>query len=261
MTPSEFVKALRKEVLAHPAVNHRLLARAERGEFTREQWREFGLQLYPHCHLFITYMELLLLNARDAASKICLAKILLDEYGEDAGGQDHPMLFHKFLAASGISDAEIMDTPLEPTIVNMVRRHVELNSKEPFLVGLGSIGPATELTLPAMWPQLCAGMRKAGYSDDDVIFFTLHSDHDVEHANMMDESVAQLAVDEKKQALVRQGALASLEARNKFWDAIERRMDDPSSRRGETSLNDLVGLPRGTAWNAELTYLIDQRAL
>jgi pyrroloquinoline quinone (PQQ) biosynthesis protein C len=129
------------------------------------------------------------------------------------------------------------------------------------LVGLGSIGPATELTLPAMWPKLCAGMKKAGFSDDDILFFTLHSDHDIEHANMMDESVAQLATDEAKQALVRRGALASLDARAKFWDAIERRMDSPAARKGETTLCDLTGLPRGTPWNPELTYLIDQRSL
>src|SRR5262249_36610034 len=131
------------------------------------------------CHMFITYMEKLLLNAPDSPSKLCIAKILLDEYGEDAKGDDHPALFRKFLHAAGASDAQIMGTPLDREAISLVRKHLALCGQEHFLVGLGAIGPGHELTIPKMFPKLCDGLRLAGFTEQEITFFTLHSDHDV----------------------------------------------------------------------------------
>ncbi len=231
MTARAFIEELRREILAHPTVNHPFLQRVRSTQQSKAAFREFGLQLYPHCHMFIGYMEQILLHAPDSASKLCIAKILVDEYGEDAGGDDHPLLFRKFLHAAGATEQDIFSAPLASESIAFVRAHLDLCGREPFLVGLGAIGPGHELPIPAMFGALCEGMRRAGFTDDEIKFFSLHADHDVEHANMMDETIAALATTANARALIRRGALASLEARGRFWTMVDRRTSDEASLR------------------------------
>jgi pyrroloquinoline quinone (PQQ) biosynthesis protein C len=230
-----FVAELRRECLSHRAVERNpFLEWAATTRLPRRDWRTFGLQLYPHCHMFIAYMEHLLIHARDPASKLVVAKILLDEYGEDARGEDHPAMFQRFLCAAGATPDDIFETPLEADAIGLVRRHLELCVRAPFRVGLGAIGPGHELTIPKMFPKLCEGMRLAGFTEEEIAFFVLHSEHDVAHAEMLEGSIFDVAGTMEGQAEVRRGAMASLDARARFWAAVHRRMlNGPTVRAGD----------------------------
>lgn len=221
-TAKQFLQSLREEVLNHPAVNHPFLERVATTKLSKEAFGRFGLQLYPHCHMFITYMERLLISGPDSRSKIVIAQILLDEYGEDANGIDHPGLFRRFLRAAGADDQMIMNTTLDPEAIQLVRAHMQLCGRDPFLVGFGAIGPGHELPIPKMFNKLCSGMRAACFSEADIEFFSLHSDHDVEHAKMMEDAIQEVAADPMAQVQVRAGAMASLDARGRFWNAVEK---------------------------------------
>jgi pyrroloquinoline quinone (PQQ) biosynthesis protein C len=223
---ASFIEELNREVYAHPAVNHPFLERVASKPFSKEAWLAFGHQLYPHVHFFIPYMEELLLNTFDVGAKLIVAKILLDEYGEDAAGDSHPELFRRFIRAAGGEEADqaALTTPLDPASIDMVQSHMRLCRDEPFLHGLGAIGPAHELAITKMFPPLVEGLRSSGFNAKESEFFSLHVDHDEEHAAMLDEAVAMLARTEETQKQVRDGTLASLEKRYALWSAMERRM-------------------------------------
>lgn len=244
----QFIKSLRDEVIAHEAVNHSFLKLVASRKFSKRAWIGFGTTLHPHVHFFIPYMEALLLNTFDMSAKLVVAKILLDEYGEDAGGDSHPELFRRFFrAALGSKDDSILlEAPLDAAIVDLVKTHMRMCDDEDFLVGLGAIGPAHEFAIPYMFPPIVTGLRLSGFTETELEFFSLHVDHDVEHAEMLDGSIAQLATTDEAQALIRRGAMTSLETRKNLWSAMERRMTaiDDSGAEPEATKTTLLALTR-----------------
>jgi pyrroloquinoline quinone (PQQ) biosynthesis protein C len=243
----QFISALNQEVTAHPAVNHSFLEAVSSRTFSRAAWSGFGRQLYPHVHFFIPYMEELLLNTLDMNAKLVVAKILLDEYGEDAAGDSHPELFRRFFRASQSSDddAILLHSPLDEATVDLVKAHMRMCGEEDFLVGLGALGPAHEFAITHMFPKIVTGLQRSGFTDTEIEFFILHVEHDVEHASMLDDSIASFATTAVAQAAVRRGAMTSLETRDRLWSAMERRMigidegvEPPTT---ETTVVDLAG--------------------
>src|SRR5678815_192642 len=122
----KFLENLNAEVQRHPAINHSFLEMVASRPFSKRAWLGFAQQLYPHVHFFIPYMEDMLLNTFDMNAKLIVAKILLDEYGEDAGGKSHPELFRRFVRACGgaEADASLLKTPLDPVTIDLVETHM-----------------------------------------------------------------------------------------------------------------------------------------
>ncbi len=223
---SQFIKDLNEEVRRHPAINHSFLERVTSQKFSRKAWLGFAQQLYPHVHFFIPYMEELLLNTFDMNAKLIVAKILLDEYGEDAGGNSHPELFRKFARAcdSQIGDSSLLTTKLDPATIAMVETHMKLCRDDHFLAGIGTIGQAHEFAIAYLFPPLVKGMQLSGFAPDEIQFFSLHVDHDVEHSAMLDDAMIRVATTDQDRAKIREGTLKSLEARKNLWTAMEKRM-------------------------------------
>ena len=241
-----FIQELEREVFEHDAINHSFLRRVASAPFSREAWTAFATQLYPHVHFFIPYMEELLRNTHDCGAKLIVAKILLDEYGEDADGDTHPELFLRFVRAAGGQEAVdgLFSAPIDPATMDMVRTHMRLCADEPFLIGLGAIGPAHELAITRMFPPLVDGVRLSGFNEHDIEFFSLHVAHDHEHSRMLAEAVERLADTEEKRELVRRGMRASLEKRVALWSGMERRMsaieEGKAQPAGEGALPELI---------------------
>lgn len=222
-----FIKALNEEVRRHPAIrDNSFLQTVSTKKFSKQAWLAFAQQLYPHVHFFIPYMEELLLNTFDMNAKLIVAKILLDEYGEDAAGDSHPELFRQFVRACGgaEADASLLTTPLQQATVDLVETHVKLCRDDHFLVGIGAIGQAHEFAIAYLFPPLVEGMQLAGFTPAEMKFFSLHVDHDVEHSAMLDQTMIRLATTDEDRERIRKGTLASLDARLALWNAMERRM-------------------------------------
>ena len=58
-----FMKRLRAEIEAHPAVNHLFLNRCATSPFAREDYRVFGENHFPLVCVFTSYLERLLVTA------------------------------------------------------------------------------------------------------------------------------------------------------------------------------------------------------
>jgi pyrroloquinoline quinone (PQQ) biosynthesis protein C len=223
----DFLKQLNEDVRRHPAIHENsFLETVATKKFSKRAWLGFAQQLYPHVHFFIPYMEEMLLNTFDMNAKLIVAKILLDEYGEDAAGDSHPELFRQFVRACGgaEADASLLTTRLQPETISLVETHMKLCRDEPFLVGLGAIGQAHEFAIAYLFPPLVKGMELAGFTPEEMKFFSLHVDHDVEHSAMLEQAMVRLALTDEDRALIRKGTMASLDARKSLWAAMERRM-------------------------------------
>jgi pyrroloquinoline-quinone synthase len=221
MNAREFLSGLRREVESHVGVNHPLLARVGQVPFTREDYRVFGLQHYALVGHFTRYLEQLLVRAPDSQAKQWIAKVLVNEYGEGSDDKDHAELYRGFLGASGVVAGEETETPLHPAVTAFIEEHERICREEPFLVGLGALGPGHEWSIPRMFPPIVRGLRRAGYTEPEILYFTLHMEQDVDHGAWLEEALARYSVDDERQAQVRRGALLSLEARARFWSGVQ----------------------------------------
>jgi len=221
MDARTFLKELRHEIESHTAVNHPLLARVAQVPFTKEDYKVFGLQHYALVGCFTTYLELLLLNAPSSEAKCWIAKVLVDEYGERSDGKDHAELYLEYLKASGAEEGEELRTPIHNDVADFILEHMRLCKKEPFLVGLGAVGPGHEWSIPKMFPLIVKGLRRAKFDEEDIFYFTAHMEQDEDHGAWLEEALAIYCDNPKAQEEVRRGALMSLAARQRFWSAVQ----------------------------------------
>ncbi len=221
---SPWLASLRDEVERHPAVNHLLLARVATGKYSKLDFQSFGLQHYALVGLFTKYMELLLLRAPNSEQKLWLAKVLVDEYGEGSDGEDHTTLYRQYLRNVGVESDSQLQTPLCREIWDFVGEHLRICREEPFLAGLGALGPGHEWAIPKMFSHIIPGLDRAGLTLDERSYFDLHTEQDIDHAQWMSEALDKLARDEDSREEVRRGARLSLSARYRVWTGIERQI-------------------------------------
>lgn len=213
----QFLADLREEIKSHPGVGHSILGRMKTDPRSRFDFKVLAGQHFPLVGNFCAYMELLLLNAPDSEAKCWLAKVLVDEYGERSEGLDHAEHYQKFMHAAGVKPGEEDNVPLHPEVVHFIREHYRIATEEPFLVGLGALGPGHEWSIPSMFTLAVEGLRKAGFEEDEIEYWTMHLDQDEDHGAWLEEALVKYCLDEQNREHIRKGALMSLDAREKFW--------------------------------------------
>lgn len=223
MTSSrQFLADLRTEIEAHPGVNHLFLQRLATSPFSREDYRVFAENHFPLVCAFTSYLELLLLRAPDGDGRLWLSRVLVDEYGEGSEGKDHATLYAGFVRATGGDPEHERGQRVRAPALQFIRTHQELVRRADFLEGLGAVGPGHEWAIPHMFAAVIPGLRRAGFSEQQIHYFTLHVEQDGDHGRWLEEALARYTTTQHAQALVRRGALASLEARARFWDGVQR---------------------------------------
>jgi pyrroloquinoline-quinone synthase len=221
MKAKDFLVELRRDVERHPAVNHLFLSRIATAPFSREDYRVFAENHYPLVCVFTSYLESLLARAPGSDSKLWLAKVLVDEYGEGSEGKDHAALYRHFLEACGSSMAESTKERVPEPAFRFIEEHRRLTQKEPFLVGLGAVGPGHEWAIPKMFESVLLGLRRAGFAEEAIDYFTLHTAQDVDHGRWLEEALERLGGSPPAQAEIRRGTFASLAARGRFWSGVQ----------------------------------------
>ena len=249
-----FLADLRAEIAAHPGVNHLLLNRLATTPFSREDYRIFGENHFPLVCVFTSYLEALLIRAPDSEAKCWLAKVLVDEYGEGSDGHDHATLYGQYLAAAGGDPGFVKNGRVPAPAARFIQHHRDLVRRRPFLEGLGAVGPGHEWAIPAMFKAVIPGLRRSGFREDEIQYFTLHVDQDEDHGAWPEEALCRNAADEGSRRLIRQGAISSLDARREFWDGVQRaivRYRQPRAARQDAATRRF--LPRElllTVWDA-----------
>ncbi len=219
---AKFMKELRKEIEAHPAVNHLFLNRCATSPFARQDYRVFGENHFPLVCVFTSYLERLLVRAPTSDAKLWLAKVLVDEYGEGSEGEDHATLYGHFLRSCGSSVPDEKDGKVPQPALDFIVEHRRIVNEEPFLVGLGAVGPGHEWAIPKMFHSVIPGLRRAGFTDVEIAYFTLHVAQDVDHGRWLEEALTRFGSTHEARQQIRRGAMLSLEARGRFWSGVQR---------------------------------------
>ncbi len=220
--PRTFLADLRKEIAVHPGVNHLFLNRLATAPFSREDYRVMAENHIPLVSVFTIYLEILLLRAPDSEARLWLAKVLVDEYGEGSDGHDHAEMYGRYLAAAGGDPEACRNAPVPTPARTFIETHVNIVRTEPFLVGLGAVGPGHEWAIPKMFGSIIPGLRRAGFDEAEIDYFTLHVEQDDDHGTWLGEALAGYATTEEAQAQILRGARLSLEARRAFWDGVQQ---------------------------------------
>ena len=159
----------------------------------------------------------------DSEAKLWLARVLVDEYGEGSEGKDHRRFIAASYAPPGPSPGRAVERPCP--------RGGELYQPAPRHDRAGTVPgrfgrrrPGHEWAIPHMFPPLIDGLRRAGFSEEEINYFTLHIAQDENHGAWLEEALFRYCDTSAGQAQVRQGTLASLECRRRFWIGVERRV-------------------------------------
>lgn len=220
-----FLAQLREEIQRHPGVGHSLLSRMHTDPRTKHDFRILATQHYPLVASFCSYMEVLLLRAPGSDAKCWLAKVLVDEYGERSAGQDHSQIYQTFMQAAGLELSKLSDYALHPAVTDFIREHYRIVTEEPFLVGLGALGPGHEWAIPTMFEHVITGLKKAGFNDDEIEYWTCHLEQDQDHGAWLEEALADYCTTPEAQDEIRRGAMLSLDARERFWWGVLDKID------------------------------------
>jgi pyrroloquinoline quinone (PQQ) biosynthesis protein C len=242
----QFLADLREEIRSHAGVGHSILGRMKTDPRSRFDFKVLAGQHYPLVGNFTRYMELLLLNAPDSEAKCWLAKVLVDEYGERSEGHDHAEHYRRFMHAAGHKPGEEDAIPLHPEVVHFIREHYRICTQEPFLVGLGALGPGHEWSIPAMFDLAVQGLRKAGFKEEEIAYWTMHLEQDQDHGAWLEEALVRYCGDSANRELIRKGALLSLDARERFWWGVTDKITSEATRKN---------LPPGTSASSDAGQL------
>lgn len=218
-----FIQELREEVFSHEAVNHPFLERFREGGLSEEQVRIFALHYYQHAKMFSHYIANIIPSIPYEGDRMVLVRNLSDEYGNLDPGKTHPALFRKFLAVLGFKERDWEGFMPIPEVTNYVDRMIWLTRHQPFLIGLGAVGPGVEWVIPTMFKKIVDGLVKSiNIENDNLEYWTSHIVLDVKHGDEATTVLMNYLDGKENQDMVRTGAMKSLEARKLLWDGFER---------------------------------------
>ncbi|HLY10710.1 MAG TPA: iron-containing redox enzyme family protein [Planctomycetota bacterium] len=225
MTPAAFLSRLKHLVLGHPVLQHPLWTDLELGYYDREALRIFSIHYYHHVLRTRLYDAAALAACPDERIQAALASILWDEYGAGDPARTHPEQFRRVLRALHINILAADRAPRLPELEEYSRIHFDLCRPASFWQAMGAVGFAMEWPIPYLYEPVVRGYRRiAGLGDHDLEFFLEHIPSDETHGALMVECLAPYLGLERIQGALIEGAMASMDARERLVEAISRKM-------------------------------------
>ena len=232
----EFVAALEREALDHPAVHHPFLTRIASGELpdVEASLRDYAFQYACYSREFPTYLLSLIENLESPKHRATLLANLEEEQGDPAADRlerlPHTELFARFQRAIGVDDRYRRSHKTMTTVEIWRNLALQKSRSDQIGVAIGAIGIGTELVVPTLYTYLLEGIRKfTKLEEDDYFFFTLHAQCDQEHAADLREISIEIANGVDNREALRFGVFSALNLRKAFFDImLSRAMDlDP----------------------------------
>ncbi len=230
----EFVDALRREALEHPAVHHPYLRRLAAGDFPNLPWaiRDYAYQYSFYGQDFPNYLEGVIGGLENLHHREMIRENLEEEKGDphsdDPDRMPHTRLFQIFRRAAGVTpEFEAQSHPCTTVLVWRDLFLQKCQSRQPG-VALGGIGMGTELVVPTIYSYIQRGIREhTSINDRDSYFFELHARCDDKHAHVLMDITKELAADRRDtREAIRFGVNSALNLRCAVWDVMMARAID-----------------------------------
>lgn len=145
----------------------------------------------------------------------------------DIEGKSHASLFRRFQHALGV-DADDRDCAIRPDVGLAWSQKFQLLCKQDECTAIGAVGFGTELIVSRIYTQILEAIKShSNLLPTDYVFFDLHSVCDDDHADQLLSIADDLAVDAAARAKIERGAIAAIDLRASFWDAMLERAENP----------------------------------
>lgn len=231
--PSEFVAALEREALRHPAVHHPFLTRLANGDLPDASGaiRDYAFQYSCYSREFPTYLLSLIENLESLEHRRLLLANLDEERGDPNSDRldrlPHTELFARFQRAIGIDDAYRSSHRFMTTVKIWRDLALQKSRSDQVGVAVGAIGIGTEFVVPTIYGYLLESIEKqTDLEADDYYFFTLHATCDHEHAAVLRRITTELAASVDDREALRFGVFSSLNLRKAFFDVMLSRASE-----------------------------------
>lgn len=216
------------------AVNHAFLKRFREHDFQdmNRVTSVLSYNYYEYSKFFQRYLCALISKIEKSEHRVMLLDNLFEEAGnlheEDiellkeinidpswVDGIEHPTLFRNFLSKVEVNEEVAAGKKWARGFLNSIQACTELES-----LGMLSIG--TESIVKFVYRDLLAGLRKTEkFTEQDLVFFTLHSEIDDEHSEIMLNILMELIEENPENIIeVEKGAKKALDLRTEFFDDI-----------------------------------------
>jgi pyrroloquinoline-quinone synthase len=229
MNADLFLGRLKHLVLGHPVLSHPLWADLELGYYDLRALKTFSVHYYHHVLRTRLYDAAALAACPDETIQSALASILWDEYGCGDNSRTHPAQFRKVLRGLSIDPREANLRPRLPELEEYSRIHFGMCRPETFWEAMGAVGFAMEWPIPYLYEPIVRGYRRiAGSSDADLEFYLEHIPTDEEHGSLVVNSLRPYLEDSAIQESLIEGAMRSMDARERLVEAIAGAMESRS---------------------------------
>ena len=127
-------------------------------------------------------------------------------------------LMERFMTGLGLGPEGSFLFDPAPQTAHFIRTHRAMAESAHPTVALGAIGAGHVWAIQRIYPQILTGLRKR--QSHDLEAFSRPLEDNALHAHLWVKLVEAEASTPAGQAMLRQGATASLEARERFWDGV-----------------------------------------
>lgn len=232
-----FIERLQTEALSSLAVNHSYLKALVDGEFVDMNLllKDFAYQYGLYSRQFTRYVSIVIKNLSSEKHKA----ILLDNLEEELGNahevdlpqrvldtiidQPHSLLFQRFQNAIGVDEVFLSNVFANNPGADWAKEFLELCKIDQY-VGIGAIGIGTELIVSSIYKQVLNALKAhTDLTQEEHVFFDLHSECDDEHAEQIMLIANEIALTPDACEKIEYGASKALELRVAFWDAMLER--------------------------------------
>lgn len=201
------------------------------GGLSREQLGRWAIQHYYYISVIPQQFAALYARMPDPVGRHLLIENLVGEEMPEQPEKSHPNLLLKFAKACGL-DAETVEGAEERGEILPGTRAMrawiwELSTLRSMHEACSGIMVALEGQLPTLYPTYIAAMEKMGFTEDELEFFHIHVENDVEHAEVGLQLCHRFADNESKQRMAIEAVKGSAALRyqmlSEIYDSLQVR--------------------------------------
>lgn len=219
-----FVKKLESARTPRGSAKHAFSAAWANGELSREQLGLWSIQHFNYIDAVPQQFSALHSRMPDVEGRRLLMENLLGEEMVDTPEKSHPNLLLDFAEACGLKRDDVIraeeDGLILPSTCGLRSWIWELATRRTMAEAFAGIMVALEGQLPTLYPPYIEAMRKLKYTEEELEFFHVHVENDVEHARVGLELCFKYAETEQLQKLAINAVHMSASLRFRMLDDI-----------------------------------------
>lgn len=219
-----FLKQEKEKLLNHALFDDLFITTISSLEtFTCKKARLFARLYYPHILRTRLYQANTLGITPDENVQFVLAEILYDEFGLGKLEHSHMEQYRKFMYALGFHRDDLNKQEIIPELDMYISTMMRLTQSENWLAAIAAVGVASEHLIPKYYKLLLQGLRKIpGINDSALELFISHIDLDVEHSQLVENSILPYLDNQVNQANFSRGLKINMDARRIFHLGLYR---------------------------------------